>query len=141
MLDKSQKRIGESIKRVAKKTFKEDAEKGDKFVTEAMSKLSVATAANDALKSADLVVEAVVENLELKRKLFKEYDALAPAKTIFASNTSSLAISEIAEVTSRKDRFGGLHFFNPVPVMKLLEVVRIPETSDETFQVSSVFLP
>lgn len=141
MLDKSQKRIGESIKRVAKKTFKEDAEKGDKFVAEAMSKLSVATAANDALKSADLVVEAVVENLELKRKLFKEYDALAPAKTIFASNTSSLAISEIAEVTSRKDRFGGLHFFNPVPVMKLLEVVRIPETSDETFQVSSVFLP
>merc|ERR1712130_714236 len=64
---------------------------------------------------------------------FKEYDAIAPAKTIFASNTSSLPISEIASVTARKDRFGGLHFFNPVPVMKLLEVIRIPETSDETF--------
>ena len=62
-------------------------------------------------------------------------DAVAPAKTIFASNTSSLAIGDIAAATpNRLDRFGGLHFFNPVPVMKLLEVVRTPETSDETFQ-------
>merc|ERR1711992_204818 len=64
---------------------------------------------------------------------FAEYDDKAPAKTILASNTSSLPISEIASSTLRLDRFGGLHFFNPVPVMKLLEVVRIPETSDETF--------
>merc|ERR1719512_376114 len=96
--------------------------------------MNVATSANDALTSADLVVEAVVENMGLKQKLFAEYDAIAPAKTIFASNTSSLPISEIASVTTRKDRFGGLHFFNPVPVMKLLEVVRTPKTSDETFQ-------
>merc|ERR1739842_290235 len=61
------------------------------------------------------------------------YDQIAPAKTIFASNTSSLPISEIASTSSRADRFGGLHFFNPVPVMKLLEVVRIPQTSDETY--------
>merc|ERR1712156_571958 len=74
-----------------------------------------------------------VENMELKQKLFAEYDKIAPAKTILASNTSSLPISEIASSSSRPDRFGGLHFFNPVPVMKLLEVVRIPETSDETF--------
>merc|ERR1711951_263081 len=60
----------------------------------------------------------------LKQKLFAEYDQIAPAKTIFASNTSSLPISEIASTSSRADRFGGLHFFNPVPVMKLLEVVR-----------------
>lgn len=58
----------------------------------------------------------------------------APAHTIFASNTSSLPIADIAEPTSRKDRFAGLHFFNPVPVMKLLEVIRIPETSDETYK-------
>jgi 3-hydroxyacyl-CoA dehydrogenase len=58
----------------------------------------------------------------------------APQKTIFASNTSSIPITEIASSTSRKDRFGGLHFFSPVPVMKLLEVIRISETSDETYQ-------
>merc|ERR1712098_782081 len=69
----------------------------------------------------------------LKQKLFAEYDQIAPAKTIFASNTSSLPISEIASTSSRADRFGGLHFFNPVPVMKLLEVVRIPQTSDDTY--------
>lgn len=86
------------------------------------------------MKSADLLVEAVVENLELKRKIFKEFDSWAPEKTIFASNTSSLPIRDIAEATKRLDRFGGLHFFNPVPVMKLLEVVRIPETSEETYQ-------
>merc|ERR1712083_438348 len=98
-----------------------------------LTNMNVATSANDALASADLVVEAVVENMALKQKLFAEYDQIAPAKTIFASNTSSLPISEIASTSNRKDRFGGLHFFNPVPVMKLLEVVRIPETSDETF--------
>merc|ERR1711972_826292 len=70
---------------------------------------------------------------------FAEYDDKAPAKTILASNTSSLPISEIASSTLRLDRFGGLHFFNPVPVMKLLEVVRIPETSDETFNAMSAW--
>lgn len=69
----------------------------------------------------------------MKHKLFKTLDEAAPQKTIFASNTSSLSIGDIASVTNRKDRFGGLHFFNPVPVMKLLEVIRIPETSDETY--------
>jgi len=62
------------------------------------------------------------------------YLKVAPQKTIFASNTSSIPITEIASSTSRKDRFGGLHFFSPVPVMKLLEVIRINETSDETYQ-------
>ena len=98
-----------------------------------MANMHVATSPNEALTSADLVVEAVVENMALKQKLFAEYDKIAPAKTIFASNTSSLPISEIASTSSRPDRFGGLHFFNPVPVMKLLEVVRIPQTSDETY--------
>jgi 3-hydroxyacyl-CoA dehydrogenase len=133
VLDKSQARIGESIKRVAKKQFKDDAEAGGKFIDSSMSNLHIATTVNESITTADLVLEAVVENIGLKQKLFKEYDELAPAKTIFASNTSSLPIGEIAKVTNRLDRFGGLHFFNPVPVMKLLEVVRIPETSDETF--------
>jgi len=133
VLEKSQARIGESIKRVSKKTFKDDAEAGAKFIDSSMSNLHIATSANEAMATADLVLEAVVENIGLKQKLFKEYDAIAPAKTIFASNTSSLPIAEIAKVTNRLDRFGGLHFFNPVPVMKLLELVRIPETSDDTF--------
>ena len=133
LLDKSNARISDSIKRVAKKKFKEDAAGAKSFIDSALANVKLATSANDALASADLVVEAVVENMELKQKLFAEWDKIAPAKTIFASNTSSLPISEIASKTSRPDRFGGLHFFNPVPVMKLLEVVRIPETSTETF--------
>ena len=134
VLDKSNARISESIKRVAKKKFKDDTAAGEEFVANSMANLSTATSPDAALSTADLVVEAVTENLDLKRKLFSSYDALSPEKTIFSSNTSSLPISKIAEATpKRKDRFGGLHFFNPVPVMKLLEVVRIPETSDETF--------
>ena len=133
MLDRSKARISDSIKRVAKKKFKEDEAAAGSFVESALANVSCATCANEALISADLLVEAVVENMELKQKLFSEWDKIAPAKTIFASNTSSLPISEIAATTSRADRFGGLHFFNPVPVMKLLEVVRIPETSDATY--------
>ena len=133
VLDKSNARISDSIKRVAKKKFKDDEAGAKSFVDSSLSNMNVATSPNDALTSADLVVEAVVENMGLKQKLFAEYDQIAPAKTIFASNTSSLPISEIASTSSRADRFGGLHFFNPVPVMKLLEVVRIPETSDETY--------
>jgi len=133
VLDKSNARISESIKRVAKKQFKEDEAGAQKFIDSSLTNMNVATSANDALTSADLVVEAVVENMALKQKLFAEYDQIAPAKTIFASNTSSLPISEIASTSSRADRFGGLHFFNPVPVMKLLEVVRIPQTSDDTY--------
>jgi len=133
VLDSSNARIAESIKRVAKKQFKEDAEGASKFIDSALSKLAIDTTVDKSIVTADLVVEAVVENMGLKQKLFKEYDSKAPEKTIFASNTSSLPISEIASSTTRLDRFGGLHFFNPVPVMKLLEVVRIPETSDETF--------
>lgn len=133
VLEKSNKRIADSVARVAKKQFKDDADAAEKFKASVMDNVSTDTTANKALETADLVVEAVVENMGLKQKLFKEYDAIAPAKTIFASNTSSLPIAEIASATTRLDRFGGLHFFNPVPVMKLLEVIRIPETSDETF--------
>merc|ERR1712227_109672 len=133
ILDKSNARISESIKRVAKKKFKDDEAGAKSFIDSSLGLMNVATSANEALTSADLVVEAVVENMALKQKLFAEYDQIAPAKTIFASNTSSLPISEIASTSSRADRWGGLHFFNPVPVMKLLEVVRIPQTSDDTY--------
>lgn len=73
--------------------------------------------------------------MEAKHKLFRVIDKAAPIKTIFTSSTSSLGIEEIASVTKRADRFGGLHFFHPVPVMRLLEVVRTPSTSEQTFQI------
>ncbi|MBI4541459.1 MAG: 3-hydroxybutyryl-CoA dehydrogenase [Gemmatimonadetes bacterium] len=85
------------------------------------------------LNEADIVIEAVTEDLELKNALWKELDALCPAHTIFASNTSSLTIAAMAATTRRGDKFVGLHFFNPVPLMKLVEVVRTVTTAPETF--------
>ena len=85
------------------------------------------------LADCDLVIEAVVEDLAVKNEMFAELDALCPEHTIFASNTSSLTIVEMAAATKRPDRVVGLHFFNPVPVMKLVEVVRAITTSQETF--------
>jgi len=133
LLKKAEAGIAASLARVAKKLYKDNPAEGEKFVNDSKSRIKGLTDTKEAVKDADLVVEAIVENMDIKHKLFKSLDEVAPAKTIFASNTSSLSIGEIASVTNRKDRFGGLHFFNPVPVMKLLEVVRIPETSDETF--------
>jgi 3-hydroxybutyryl-CoA dehydrogenase len=86
------------------------------------------------LKQADIVIEAITEDLGLKNALFKELDGLCAAGTIFASNTSSLTIAEMAAATKRSDRFVGLHFFNPVPLMALVEVVRTVTTSEETFK-------
>jgi 3-hydroxybutyryl-CoA dehydrogenase len=85
---------------------------------------------------ADLVIEAVPEEPDLKKSVLRELDAAAPSSTIFASNTSSISIGDLASVTRRADRFVGMHFFNPVPVMKLVEVVRGKETSEETVQVA-----
>jgi 3-hydroxybutyryl-CoA dehydrogenase len=84
------------------------------------------------LADCDLIIEAIVENLEAKKETFRTLDAACGPQTIFCSNTSSLTITEIAAATRRPDRFAGLHFFNPVPVMKLVEVVRTIETSPET---------
>jgi len=85
----------------------------------------------DAIKNADLVVEAATENSELKLKIFKELDEICPADTILASNTSSISITKIASVTNRPDKVVGMHFMNPVPVMKLVEVIRGYATSDD----------
>jgi 3-hydroxybutyryl-CoA dehydrogenase len=98
----------------------------------AMSRLSFTTVVAD-LAGADIVIEAVVEDLDLKNGMWKELNALCPAHTIFASNTSSLTIAAMATVGGRGDRMVGLHFFNPVPVMKLVEVVRTVTTSEDTF--------
>src|SRR5437899_3086396 len=98
-----------------------------------LKRLTFTTAVGD-LKSCDIIIEAVTEDLELKNALFKELDGLCGPGTIFASNTSSLTIAEMAAATKRADRFAGLHFFNPVPLMPLVEVVRTVTTSEQTFK-------
>ena len=98
----------------------------------ALGRLAFTTKVGD-LASCDVVIEAVTEELDLKNALWKELDAVCGAETIFASNTSSLTIAAMAAATKRPDRFVGLHFFNPVPLMKLVEVVRTVTTSDGTF--------
>src|SRR5260370_1026545 len=88
----------------------------------------------EALKDCDLIIEAIVENLEEKRTTWASLEGVVGSHTIFVSNTSSLCITELAAATRRPDRFGGLHFFNPVPIMKLVEVIRALTTTDETYR-------
>lgn len=114
--------------------FKDKPIDGEQFVSNTLARITGMTSPTEAVQDTDLVIEAIIEKIELKHKLFSSIDQAAPSKTIFASNTSSLSISDIASCTKRKDRFAGLHFFNPVPIMKLLEVIRIPETSDGTYE-------
>lgn len=93
----------------------------------------------DDFKDCDLVIEAIIENIDEKKKLFTVLDNLVNPEAIFASNTSSLSIIEMATVTRRAANFVGLHFFNPVPVMKLVEIVRTIVTSDTTFEMAKKF--
>jgi len=93
----------------------------------------------DDLAECDLVIEAIIENVGEKAKAFAALDALVGDHTIYASNTSSLCITELAATTKRPDRVGGLHFFNPVPIMKLVEVVKALTTSDETHRTLLAF--
>jgi 3-hydroxybutyryl-CoA dehydrogenase len=104
----------------------------------ARERLSTTTRLAD-LADCDLVIEAIVENLEVKKETFGELDRLCKPAAIFCSNTSSLTITELSAATKRPDRFAGLHFFNPVPVMKLVEVVRTIATSDETVEAVFAF--
>lgn len=97
----------------------------------ALARLHVVDAL-DALKECDLIIEAVTEDLDVKNSLWRELDPACPAHTVFASNTSSLTIAAMAAATRRPDRFVGLHFFNPVPLMPLVEIVRTVGTSDAT---------
>lgn len=133
ILTKSLNAIEKSLEKVSKKKFKDDPEAGKQFVTDTLSRITISTDPAANIAETDLLIEAIVENMRVKHNLFAELDKAAPSHTIFASNTSSLPIAEIASITKRQDRFGGLHFFNPVPLMKLVEVIRIPETSEETF--------
>jgi 3-hydroxybutyryl-CoA dehydrogenase len=133
LVDKGLEKIRGSLGKAVEKG-KLDAAARDETVSRLAGTVDLA-----ALADCDLVVEAIVENLEEKRKTFSALDEAVQGDAIFASNTSSLTITQIAMFTKRPDQFVGLHFFNPVPVMKLVEVVRTILTSDETFKTAFEF--
>jgi 3-hydroxybutyryl-CoA dehydrogenase len=104
-----------------------------------LSRIKVTTDLAAAVKEADFVIEAVFENLDLKKKVFREVDELAPPHAIIVSNTSTLSITALASATKRPEKVAGMHFFNPAQVMRLVEVIRGLQTSDETVEVVKGF--
>jgi 3-hydroxybutyryl-CoA dehydrogenase len=129
-LDRAQATIARSVDRLAGKGTITAAQKS--------AALSIATAPNlEPVATADMVIEAATEDPDLKLKLFAQLDRLAPSGVILASNTSSISLTKIASATARPDKVIGMHFFNPVPLMKLLEVIRGLATSDETAAVAT----
>ncbi|HSD31740.1 MAG TPA: 3-hydroxybutyryl-CoA dehydrogenase [Gemmatimonadales bacterium] len=133
ILDKAKAGIEKSLAKFVEKGKLQAADRDA-----ALGRLSFTTVTAD-LKACDVVVEAVTEDLDVKNALWRELDALCPAGTIFASNTSSLTIAAMAAATKRADRFVGLHFFNPVPLMQLVEVVRTVTTSEDAFKRAFAF--
>lgn len=118
------------------KTVSRLVEKGKLSAEEKQAMMAHITFTTDLSQTADsdLVIEAIIEDLKIKKDLFKSLDELCKPETIFATNTSSISITELSAAVNRKDKFIGMHFFNPVPVMKLIEVIRGMATSDETFK-------
>ncbi|GGE95931.1 3-hydroxybutyryl-CoA dehydrogenase [Chishuiella changwenlii] len=125
-LDRGLKTIAGNLDRMLAKEKITEAEK-----TSTLNNITTFTSISEAVKNADLVVEAATENLDLKLKIFKEIDEHAPANTILASNTSSISITKIASVTNRPKQVIGMHFMNPVPMMKLVEIIRGYDTTNE----------
>lgn len=135
LYDVDQKNAQKGIEGIDKR-LKKQVGKGSlsaKEYEEIMERLHQANEITAAQK-ADLIVEAVVEKMEVKQAIFAELDSLAPSHTILATNTSSLPITEIAAVTTRPEKVIGMHFMNPVPVMKLVEIIRGLATTDEVYQ-------
>jgi len=128
-LDKAIATIGKNMDRqVAKNTLTEDAKQG------ALSRIATYTDMAAAVKDADIVIEAATENIDLKMKIFRDLDAHCPAQAILASNTSSISITRIAAQTKRPNKVIGMHFMNPVPVMKLVEIINGYATDHEVTQ-------
>ena len=133
LLKKGLGRIDKSLSRAVEKGKIDGA--GKKAV---LDKITGTTKLED-FKDCDLVCEAIIENIDVKIELYKDLDGIVKMDAVFASNTSSLSITEMGAATGRPDKFCGLHFFNPVPVMKLVEVVRTVATSDQTFETAKAF--
>jgi len=125
-LEKGMATIGKNLDRQVKKEKIDEAKK-----SETLNNITTFTSVKEGAKGVDLVVEAATENTDLKLKIFKELDEVCEEKTILASNTSSISITKIASVTNRPEKVIGMHFMNPVPVMKLVEIIRGYSTSDE----------
>ncbi|MEK4629957.1 MAG: 3-hydroxybutyryl-CoA dehydrogenase [Solibacillus sp.] len=122
------------------KNLTRDVEKERKTAQEKeaiLSRITMSLSLEDA-KDADIIIEAAVENMEIKQNIFKQLDKLAPAQAILATNTSSLPITEIAAVTNRPEKVIGMHFMNPVPVMKLVEIIRGLATADEVYETVAI---
>lgn len=132
-LAKGMGRINKSLSRAVEKGKLDEAGK------QAILDRIHGTTKIDDLKDCDLICEAIIENLGEKIKLYKQLDGTVKKEAIFASNTSSLSITEMGAATNRADQFCGLHFFNPVPVMKLVEVVKTVATSEATFASAKAF--
>ena len=126
-LDRALTTITKSFDRIVKKAAMSEDDK-----SAALGRIKTSTDL-DTAKASQLVIEAIVEDLPTKLELWKKLDALCPAETIFASNTSSLPITQLAACTRRADKFIGMHFMNPVPMMKLIELIRGIATSDDTY--------
>ena len=133
LLNKGLTSISSSLTRNVKKGRVSQAEK-----EATLARIKGTTNTKD-LGDCDLVIEAVIENLDLKKKIFAELDKICPEHTILASNTSCLSIIDMAQETARPEKVLGMHFFNPVPLMKLLEIVRTLATSDETLALGQEF--
>lgn len=127
-LDRGVKTITTNLDRIIAKGNLTEDEKA-----QTLANITTFTALEDAVKGADLIVEAATENIDLKLKIFQQMDAAAPADCILATNTSSISITKIASVTSRPEKVIGMHFMNPVPIMKLVEIIKGYSTSKETF--------
>lgn len=125
MLDVSQDAMNRALQTIAKNMDRQIAKGGltEEQKLAALSKIATYTVMSEAVKDADLVVEAATENIDLKTKIFEQLDALAPAHCILATNTSSISITRIASHTKRMDKVIGMHFMNPVPVMRLVEII------------------
>ncbi len=132
-LKKGMGRIEKSLARAVEKGKLDEAGKKEIF-----GRIKGTTAIKD-LADCDIICEAIIENLDEKVKLYQELDKTVKKEAIFASNTSSLSITEMGAATGRAAQFCGLHFFNPVPVMKLVEVVKTVATSNETFETAKAF--
>jgi 3-hydroxybutyryl-CoA dehydrogenase len=140
MCDTSQEYVDNAIKKINWSVSK-FAEKGkiEESAETVMGRIT-ATLDYEAAADADMVIEAVFEKVEIKHEVFKKLDAIASDDAILASNTSAIPITEIAAVVKRPENFVGLHFFNPVPMMNVVEVIRGTATSDETFQTGAAFV-
>jgi 3-hydroxybutyryl-CoA dehydrogenase len=135
--DISEPRLEEAVRWIVQ-AFEEGVARGKVEASvrdRAIPLIYTATTVPDAIRYADLIIEAVPEEMEMKMELFTIFDKFAKPGAIFASNTSSLSISDMSELTVARERCIGMHFFNPVPKMKLLELVRTPLSSDETVEV------